>query len=135
MCKKTLDMTEAAIAKMEDTMVDIGNGGQRVQFSLPESPYGGILHDLFKQYREELWRERMLLNGDGAEEVQAPQSTPDSKVCFLVRTSIRDDPQRSVRSKPQMKEMDLASLIQCKAQPLPLSVHLRHRVLVSAPLF
>jgi hypothetical protein len=125
LCEKTLDMTEAAIAKMEDTMVDIGNGGQKVQFSLPESPYGGILHDLFRQYREELWRERLVMSGDATEEVQAPQNAPNSKVCFLVRTSIRDDPQRSVRSKPEMKEMDLASLIQCTH--LLTFIHFSHR--------
>ena len=100
--------------KMEDTMVDISSSVQNVEFFLPEAPYGGMLRDLFKQYREEMWKERVAISADNTGMQHRLVSNEDnSKVCFLIRTSIRDDPQRTVRSVPTMKEMNLASLIQC----------------------
>lgn len=112
LCGKNLDMRDSAVIKMEDMMVDIANLAPNMEFTLPESPFGGILYDLFKQYREELWQERRLLNN--AVRKTGDSTLADSKVCFLVRTSIRDDPVRTVKTKPEMKEMDLGSLIQCK---------------------
>jgi hypothetical protein len=115
LCGKGLDMSDAAVAKMEDTIMDIAGSStmsQKFTFTLPESPYGGVLQDLFKQYRQELWRERRDLDGAGAVAI-ATSTDANSQVCFLVRTSIRDDPDGAVRAKPEMKDMDLSTLVQC----------------------
>lgn len=121
LCDKAIDMNDLSAGKMEDTMVDIANSVPGLQFILPEGIHGGLLYDLFKQYRMEMWKDRKIVNHDSNALVAAVHSSnskqqEDSKVCFLIRASIRDDPQRVVRSKPEMKEMDLASLIQCKLQ-------------------
>lgn len=117
LCDKAIDMNDMAASKMEDTLVDIANSVPGLAFILPEGIHGGLLYDLFKQYRLEMWKDRKI-QGHEMGLVSSAQSRQhqqeDSKVCFLIRTSIRDDPQRVVRSKPEMKEMDLASMIQCK---------------------
>jgi len=120
LCGKEIDMSDHAVVRMEDTMLDVASASSQVQFLLPESPYGGLLYDLFKQYRDEMWRERLnhmaVTDFRSAARVNKAIATSgeDENVCFLVRTSTRDDPMRAVRSKPEMKDMDLASLIQCK---------------------
>jgi hypothetical protein len=120
MCEKQIDMSDRALVKMEDTMLDVASSTTDVSFIFPESPYGGLLYDLFKQYRNEMWRERQnhIADSNLSNKRLSPVSSgagqaEDSDVCFLVRTSTRDDPNRAVRSKPEMNDMDLASLIQC----------------------
>lgn len=116
MCDKTTDMNDLNAGKMEDTLVDIANGVPGLEFVLPEGIHGGLLYDLFKQYRQEVWKDRKAVSSSDNALISAQRSNQeDSKVCFLIRASIRDDPQRVVRSKPEMKEMDLASLIQCES--------------------
>jgi uncharacterized membrane protein YgcG len=60
LCSKPIDMNERSLINMEDTMVEIARSVPQMTFTLPEGPHGGMLFDLFKQYREETWRERSL---------------------------------------------------------------------------
>ena len=66
LCGKQLAMDEHSLGSMVDTMIDLSSSrsealsGSQMQYVLPEAPVGGILYDLYKQYRQEVWRDRAL---------------------------------------------------------------------------
>jgi len=109
LCSKAVDMNEKAQGRVHDVMIDIASS-QSSRFILPEAITGGILFDLVQQYSRELWLETDTAKAEATQKKAVLLSQQDdSKVCFLIRTSIGQDSTRASRS--QFREMDLSSLI------------------------
>jgi len=104
-----------AVDRMRDILATLADSMPALELIVPEVLTGGNLYELYKEYSEEVYKERIRPSPVAeiavANEVQGEAPAVASMVCFAVRTASMHDSTEEVRSKSMFEDVDISGFI------------------------
>jgi hypothetical protein len=98
-----------AMEKMRDILATLADSMPALELIVPEVLFGGNIYELYREYAEEVYKER--IRPPPVAEIAVANNT---QVCFAVRTASMHDYKEEVQSKSMFEDVDISGFIRCK---------------------